>query len=383
MASRGSPKTVFIIGAGFSCLAAIPTQDKLLYTMRRHYRKVPKNDPNKASWLEVSRFFKGEIGDRIDNYLIEDLFTILDKCLLDDVSFRHYDIGRLNYVYDCLLGSTKAYINSLVKTYFSSIDKKNPYLKLASQLVAARKSFKYKENRKSVDHDRLSIITLNWDCLLEFALNKRSTNPHDPDLDYCIYDYSYSPRHIPSITKKPKGKMNLKVLKPHGSSNWGVCRQCGRLYISYGRTMLSGDTEKECKWYCRKQYEKALLAPLMVMPTYLKSLGSVHLQEIWTNAAIEINEADRIVFIGYSLRPEDYHFRYLLSKSIRPETEVYVFDYERIETLQKDRNKTTEKKFSDFLQLADVKYCSAKGWENELDLLGQLARGEQVETDHA
>jgi hypothetical protein len=48
------------------------------------------------------------------------------------------------------------------------------------------------------------------------------------------------------------------------------------------------------------------------MPTYIKDLSNPQYKVIWQNAGIEIAEADKLVFIGYSLPSADYEMRQLL-----------------------------------------------------------------------
>lgn len=43
----------------------------------------------------------------------------------------------------------------------------------------------------------------------------------------------------------------------------------------------------------------------LLLPTYLKNLSNIQIKLVWQNAAIELSEATRIVFIGYSL-PADF-----------------------------------------------------------------------------
>jgi hypothetical protein len=65
-----------------------------------------------------------------------------------------------------------------------------------------------------------------------------------------------------------------------------------------------------------------LLEPFFVTPTFLKIFDNPHIRMIWHNAYIELVEATRVVFVGYSLPEADYHLRALLRRAIRPATEV-------------------------------------------------------------
>jgi hypothetical protein len=51
-------------------------------------------------------------------------------------------------------------------------------------------------------------------------------------------------------------------------------------------------------------------------PTMLKNLSNTHLKLVWQNAAIDLREASRIVFLGYSCPLADFECPYLLLKAV-------------------------------------------------------------------
>jgi hypothetical protein len=53
-----------------------------------------------------------------------------------------------------------------------------------------------------------------------------------------------------------------------------------------------------------------------VTPTFVKDLNNTHLKMIWHNALMDIQESERLVFIGYSFPLADYEFRFILSKAL-------------------------------------------------------------------
>lgn len=50
---------------------------------------------------------------------------------------------------------------------------------------------------------------------------------------------------------------------------------------------------------------------------------------VWHNAYIELAEAQKIVFIGYSLPPSDYHVRTLLLRALNPSADIVVVSHGR------------------------------------------------------
>ena len=84
--------------------------------------------------------------------------------------------------------------------------------------------------------------------------------------------------------------------------------------------------------HCRKNYgipeiNSIKLQSNLLLPTYLKNLSNIQIKLVWQNAAIELSEASRIVFIGYSLPAADFEIRQLLARMIRPNAEIQVVLY--------------------------------------------------------
>ena len=60
------------------------------------------------------------------------------------------------------------------------------------------------------------------------------------------------------------------------------------------------------------------------MPTFLKNFNNVQNKLIWQNAGIELSEASKVVFLGYSLPLADFEFKQLLSRMIRSDAKIEV-----------------------------------------------------------
>jgi hypothetical protein len=58
------------------------------------------------------------------------------------------------------------------------------------------------------------------------------------------------------------------------------------------------------------------------MPTFLKNFDNIQNKLIWQNAAIELSEASKIVFMGYSLPQADFEFKQLLSRMVRFDAKI-------------------------------------------------------------
>lgn len=255
---------------------------------------------------------------------LEDIFTIFDKVDLQREHWRKYSDTKVLEVYDAL----KICIIYTVCFQMEQIDNRPVYARFAELLIDKRIS----DGKKN---DRLSVITLNWDTMLEQELYKKCMLSEKKVMpDYCFYNYSFAEnaRWIPSTILKSKGFYNIKILKLHGSFNWLVCPRCGRISIDFedniAKYILGADRKEQsfCK-YCSTDYElesRPMLRSLFVSPTYLKSFQDSNIKNIWHNAFIELSEADKVVFIGYSLPDADFEFKHLLKETITDQCEIEV-----------------------------------------------------------
>ncbi|MBF0457581.1 MAG: hypothetical protein HQK99_06775 [Nitrospirae bacterium] len=67
---------------------------------------------------------------------------------------------------------------------------------------------------------------------------------------------------------------------------------------------------------CKDEEKGKILKRLMVTPTFLKDINNTHLKMVWHNASLDLREAKRIFFVGYSLPLSDYEFRYMLLRAL-------------------------------------------------------------------
>ena len=141
---------------------------------------------------------------------------------------------------------------------------------------------------------KVSIITLNYDCALEYA-------------SYCMglpftYNCNYSE--------------GAEILKLHGSLNWFRCsnERCNKTWISplefspkgeeqIGIISLSNVSCPTCKNNG---------VPIIVPPTWSKSLDFSVLRDTWSRAIQVLESAEVFLAIGYSLPTGDQHVRNLL-----------------------------------------------------------------------
>ena len=112
--------------------------------------------------------------------------------------------------------------------------------------------------------------------------------------------------------------------------------------------------------------EKIFAASVLQPQAHSKLLIGM-VDDLLKEAGIELSEAKKVVFIGYSLPQADFEMRQLLSRMIRKNAEIEVVDY-GIETDQ--RIAETIKRYNTFFGVRKPKFYlkGAKDYiENHLD----------------
>ncbi len=146
-----------------------------------------------------------------------------------------------------------------------------------------------------------TIISFNWDLLHEATLYKAGKwMPSD----------GYGFNGCGEVEASP-----IKLLKLHGSVNWAQdsARQPERV-ILHTEQFFPGAQLEHSEDYL-KELGSDLGRPL-VIPTYIKTISSAFLFQLWDEAANTLRVASQITIIGYSLQPADSLARQLLGTSL-------------------------------------------------------------------
>ncbi|HYG59599.1 MAG TPA: hypothetical protein VD902_16165 [Symbiobacteriaceae bacterium] len=154
-----------------------------------------------------------------------------------------------------------------------------------------------------------ALLSLNYDTLLDDALVDAGITP----------DYGF--RHLDLW---PGGGPLLAKL--HGSLNWALCPACGHIEVADGKVahLLPRVEGLRCS-----RCDNDRLHGLIISPTWLKSYEGAHLQHVWDLALECMQQAERIVFVGYSMPPADVAIYHLICRGLlagrcprRPHIEV-------------------------------------------------------------
>lgn len=226
------------------------------------------------------------------NVDLEDIFTMFDKSLKEQHNWESYTYDELDCLRHSLLRLFTYYFGKNIRSFHG------------------RKYKAYASFASFCNSSNVSIITTNWDLILEKVFKKYGIN-------YCVINSSQNTTD------------NIPVFKLHGSIDWLHCNNCSHLEIIEEEEVgdfLFDDNKEACCKYCMQTEEgnKVLLRPDIITPTMLKTVDNDLYGNLWKEAEKELRIAKRIVFVGYSLPLADFEIRYLLKKNIKQDVKIDV-----------------------------------------------------------
>lgn len=339
-------KTTYVLGAGFSIEANAPSQEKLIskiFEIHEEDQEVFGEDKFNQfkNFLENTLYL--DIAHK-ESIPLEDIFTPIDRCLIDNLSLRGLSRNEL------LVERNNIYF-LIAKTLDHILQNSRPeYIREFAKFLILKARARANHHYRSIDP--ISVLSMNWDILLDNAIQEELDIIDLGDsingvVDYCCYISSYQKENNlikPGLEVLGAGGFNVKLLKLHGSLNWLACSQCQRLYVGFYQKigLYQFYNQQKCR-HCyknhREQSSPSYLTSSLVMPTFLKNLSGTQLKLIWQNAGVELSESNRIVFIGYSLPQADYEIRQLLSRTVRKNATIEVVDYGKFGDLHIDELK--------------------------------------------
>jgi hypothetical protein len=303
-----SENTIFVLGAGFSAPAHLPLQAELMRGVMKRTSPQPFQLDARDT---LKRMFDALDSTELKTVSLEDVFTMLDRARKTGETIRGFSHQDIQDSYKSLVQTiVQEFRRPLTDMDFTS----SPFPAFVDELIKKRHGNGSNDDQES---DEFSIVSLNWDTILDHLLNTRgTTGDRKVVLDYGCYDYDLNnqPDHIPSIRRKGEGLFNIKLLKLHGSLNWVVCSCCGRLFSDNddAQPPVAPLTPTPTCRFC----SDVELENVVITPTLMKELAQNQLRNIWHNAFLVLQDCDRIVFVGYSFPMADFEFRYILLKSI-------------------------------------------------------------------
>ena len=306
---------VFILGAGASRQCGAPLMNDFLETAF-HLWKTNKVQGKQEHFERVFRARSAlqvvHSKSQLDLNNIESIFTALEMAnVLGKLpTFEPNEIGNV------ITSLKELIVATLEKTMSFMISGKslgpikpyNSFVDLISYLTSDANP------KRSV-----SVITFNYDIALDLALHIENLGP-----DYCIGE-------------PPKNPLATPLLKLHGSIIWASESETGAIiplvlnqYFQRYRVALFSNLKtctipigSQLQEFFAKQDIKVGAAPVIVPPTWNKTGYHQTLSKVWSRAAKELEDADNIFIIGYSLSETDAFFRLLYGLGTVGETPLH------------------------------------------------------------
>lgn len=370
-------KTVYILGAGFSIPAGAPPQARILadiFALDTGIERDRKAKDRLQEFLADLRILPKDVA----TVALEDIYTPIDRCIADGTALKSRNAAKLAELREDIGYLISVAISRRIADNQNTDSYSTGYIHNLAHYLATKAS-KRATLAKDVGHasrakqyDPFSIISLNWDILLDNALQRALQNLH-PDpvgdydpfgvVDYCCYVSSLDggdPRIRSGLWSLGCRGYNVKLLKLHGSMNWLQCPNCQRLFVGFGdkQQILERVGSEKCR-HCEKcGYDNKLVGSL-VMPTFLKDLSNFQIKLVWQNAGVELMEASRLLFIGYSLPHADFEFRQLLSRMVHKDAAIEVVLYEGSSEDDKQRYKAETDRYRQFFGHRQLKFHPA------------------------
>ncbi|MSU59371.1 MAG: hypothetical protein EXS35_14570 [Pedosphaera sp.] len=295
-------KTVFVLGAGFSKSAGFPLQSEIL-SLVTDSLFVGGSDILSDPDLPAHKFRKHRQqlveflrqAFRTRDQRLEDIFTLLDQAITNHATFGTYSLTQLINIRDSWIRAILFCLHKCSEQHLAKTV--SIYVRFAAWLIRQR----IEAGRGG---DPVSIVSLNWDSLLEdsvFYVIRRLAALRQIDIDYCVYTTPLDENpdicpHVPSPKQKASGIYNLKLLKLHGSATWLRCPNSGLVYTGLGMETPNSElyvTPRRSPFMEAHPGDPAsrsvaMLEPYIITPTYSKVFDLPHIQTTWHNAFVEL-----------------------------------------------------------------------------------------------
>lgn len=298
-------KTVLFLGAGFSRAWGLPVmQEFFQHAKDSDYLKLGDKDflrelQSKAqrgvSMLQVGR---------------DNLEEILSFCLAS----KNFNTGYPNQgdtEYDRLC--------NILQEVYRHIDMKK-WVKENDGLLEKLKGLFGIGIDSKLTTNELSIITTNYDVMIEFMLSKLGWHCYLPGEWEAVVVKGKKNIVFVSDQMYSDNKSHPLLCKLHGSLNW-YFEPDDETKFQVENAILGGYTEElSSKQICLPKVSfgkyKPISTPLIVPPTLFKMQTNPIFRVIWNEAGKALEEAEKLVFIGFSFPESDIYIRYFLAANL-------------------------------------------------------------------
>lgn len=342
-------KTVYILGAGASYHTGAPLLSDFLARARslmnsRIELRWRSSFQNFFNWLDKIRAPAYYLEIDLDN--LEHIFSLIS--MMQELEQPEADnlYRDISYVIFETLEQECQIIRDKSGHYWPDEIYNQFWKKLKALDERRRRRIRTEDLATSKD----VIISLNYDIML----------------DYVLYHDGYFPRSADYCLESTKETSKWRLLKLHGSMNWGIhwdCPKKGHYLISPPqivnvtpiapgymplplireesiRVPFEMVTHILFETKCNLCEQKGVLTPLFIPPTWTKSPKKQQIHKVWAQTVEELKTAFQIVIIGYSLPPTDTFLPYLLTLGLSQNSGLY-----RIIVINPDRTGEVKQRY--------------------------------------
>lgn len=282
--------TVVVLGAGATKACGGPLTTEILPGALEHFRG------SKAANL-VAEFLVDQFGIRRE--LLSDagrypslplLLSLLDTAIIRGETFRPgWPVERVREVRE-----------SVEEVVFLIVEEMTQGAEAYHEQLVAKLG------------DSPTVVSLNYDLLIDYALMRASGGASIPDYGCDVA--------TPVYRENPHCGTLLKI---HGSLNWLYCPACQQLEV---RRTGSGAglqtplrplaTEEPCPGLLAGKPCGTKMRRVLITPSHSKDYRNPHIASVWRRAEDALRGADEAFLIGYSLPWDDVEVIYLLKRGL-------------------------------------------------------------------
>ena len=358
-------KTIYIIGAGSTAGLGIPTSNAQLNL----FENLAGNDNETLCQLYhiVSERFKDK------KYGINDVFNLIDTALYLKTGLYVNKEGKEQKIeYTGLLQTKRELIAHIFEHFQDKISRMDDrvyekyidfYYQLAKRELSKKIECDVDMQAREFFIADYSIINFNWDLCSLFPIieaNKKLNHENDryinreglPQLRmYTDFNYECAslmndvpwfpftePAAAVSNSDKYNGKRRVVLLKtfyPHGLMNSFKCPKCARHSLYLGKQLKIKDACQSIDYNKSEPLYKCMSCGTeisakdfnVLVQSNFKERNSF-LEETCIKMFCELESAEKLVFIGYSMPQDDIDYRTFF-KSLNNVKEVYVVLYDK------------------------------------------------------
>ncbi len=343
------PKEVFFLGAGASVLAGVPTFANFREKAEDICKKKLLTDESNKQFEQVLKYWKKNYNEcNVEEfYSAVEMHEMLVNNLTDKEEQKTVTTVEIeNFIYSTIQKSIKStpLIDGNYELFLNSI------------------------RTSSV------IITTNWDIVLETSSGYISI-----EAGMISYGDAQPYKEIKSaMYELHGGRWQQRILKLHGSLNWGFCDKCGKIYYFNKKIHDNLDTGEGI--VCKDEKCGGKLTHIIVPPKLSKLIKPkpeqnnsepntestsskspyFQLRSIWSKASECLKNCEKVYFIGYSFPETDVQMKTFISNALRENSKL---NKVIIVSSQKHGNSRVEFEerylsiLSRFISQSKIKFC--------------------------